>query len=100
MNCLFSYQAVSPRMVCVRVKTRTGVRNIVEVYAPDSSYHYENHQDFMDMLELKTSTVEKGEELQVQFNKWTTTILPGQKLLESLDWTVRMTEYNCCGVVF
>ena len=59
-NGLLSYEAVSPRMVSVGVKIRTGVRNTIQVYAPDSSYCGE------DLLLLKISVVQKAEELQVQ----------------------------------
>ena len=47
-NGLLSYEAVFPMMVSVCVKTRTGLRNISQVYAPSSSFF------------------QNGEELQVQ----------------------------------
>ena len=37
-------------MISVQVKTRTGVRNIIQVYAPNSSYLDEQYQDFLDLL--------------------------------------------------
>ena len=60
-NGLPSYEAVSPRMVSVRMKTRTDARNIIQVYVPDPSYHDE--QDFLDLLQLRISAVRNGEEL-------------------------------------
>ena len=88
------YEAVSPWIVSVRVKTRTDLRNIFQVYAPDSSYPDEQYQDFLDLLQLKDYTFR-----EISTQKWMkTNILPGQKLLESLEWTVRMTDDNkCCS---
>ena len=62
-NDLLSYEDVSPRTVNVRVKTRIGVRNIIQVYAPDLTYPDEQYQDFQDLLQLKISSVQKAEEL-------------------------------------
>ena len=87
------YEAVSPWIVSVRVKTRTDFRNIFQVYAPDSSYPDEQYQDFLDLLQLQDY---RFREISTQ-KRVKTNILPGQKLLESLDWTVRMTDdNNCC----
>ena len=58
---LVSYEAVSPRTVSVWVKTRTGVRNTIHIYAPYSSYTDEHNQDFLDLLQLDISAVQKGE---------------------------------------
>ena len=80
------------------------MRNFIQVYAPDSSYPGEQYHDFLDLLQLTIAAVQKGEELhigEISSQKWvTTSIPPGQKLLESLDWTVRMThDNNCCNFV-
>ena len=73
VNGLLSCEVVSPRMVSVRAKTSTGVRNIIQVYA-DSSY-LELYQYFLDMMQLKISAIQKGEELEVhgndQHSSWT-----------------------------
>ena len=66
---LLSCEAVFPRMVSASVRrTRTGVRNIIQVYAPDSSYLDEQYQYVQDLLQLKISAVQKGEELRIQGN--------------------------------
>ena len=60
---LLSYEVISPRMMSVRVKTRTGARNIIQHH---SSYPDEQYQDFQDLLQLKICAIQKAEELQVQ----------------------------------
>ena len=64
------------------------------IYAPDPSYPDEHHQGFRDLLQLNNSRF--GD---ISTQKWvTTSILPGQNVLESLDWAVRMIqENNCCS---
>ena len=52
-------------MVSVRVKTRTGVRNIIQVYATDSSYLDEQHQYVLDLQHLKITAFQMGEKVQV-----------------------------------
>ena len=56
---LLSYVAVSPKIVTVRVKTRTSLQYTILVYAPDTSYPGEQYQDFLDLLQLNIGAVQK-----------------------------------------
>ena len=55
-------------MVCVRAKTRTGMRNTIQVYTPKLYYRDEQYQYYLDSMRLKINAVQKDEDLQGNFN--------------------------------
>ena len=84
LQCLESYEIVSPRMLTAKFKMKEGTLNISQVYAPTSAYSETEIDAFYDMLQLHLEKIPKKESVIVMgdlnakvgadHNAWTPTM--------------------------
>lgn len=63
LQCLESYEAVSPRMITARFKMKDCILNVIQVYAPTSAHSEEESDEFYDALQLHIQKCHKKESL-------------------------------------
>ena len=65
LQCLESYEIVSPRMLTAKFKMKEGILNIIQVYAPTSAYSESEIDAFYDILQLHIEKIPKKESVIV-----------------------------------
>ena len=107
LQCLTSYEAVSPRILTATFRMKQGILHIIQVYAPTSDHSEENSDELYDLLQACIQKIPKKESYIVQgdlnaklgtdHSAWSPTIgkyglgkpnCRGEKLLEFCTFTV------------
>lgn len=65
LQCLESFDAVSPRIVTAKFKMKEGILNVIQVYAPTSTHSETESDEFYDTLQFHIQKVNKKEKLIV-----------------------------------
>ena len=66
LQCLTSYEAVSPRILTATFRMKQGILHIIQVYAPTSDHSEENSDEFYDLLQACIQKIPKKESYIVQ----------------------------------
>ena len=61
LQCLVSYEAISPRIITAKLKMKEGMTNIIQVYAPTTAHSDEESDKFYDALQLHLQKIHKKE---------------------------------------
>ncbi|XP_071823877.1 craniofacial development protein 2-like [Apostichopus japonicus] len=63
LSCLVSFESVSPRIITAKFRTKEGILNIIQVYAPTSTHSDAESDQFYDVLQHHLQKVNKRERL-------------------------------------
>ena len=65
LQCLVSYEAVSPRILTAKFSMKEGIVHIIQAYAPTTTHSETVSDEFYDALQLHIQKVPKKESLIV-----------------------------------